>query len=72
MDSKTYLNIKQKIENPLWKILPNGTIEEPKYIHNWEAYIPTEYKMDWNNLYTEFKMGMYVIAEIRADSEEWD
>lgn len=49
-----YKKNKEKIENPLWEII-DGKLIETKYIHNFEAYIPNEFKFGWNDLSNETK-----------------
>ena len=68
--TNVYLENQERIENPLWQVI-NGELLETKYIHDFERYIPVEFKFGWNDLTKETKASLFMIANEAAENEEW-
>jgi len=66
-----YLKNQDRIENPLWEIV-DGELQEPKYVYDFERYIPEEFKYRWNSLTNGTKTALFLVANKAAENEVWD
>ena len=76
--ANAYLQNQDRIENPLWQIVDGKLREKSKFIriicrdHEYERYIPEEFKYGWNDLTKETKTALFIVANEAAENEEWD
>jgi len=63
---KLYSIYKENIEyidDPTWG---------KKHVHDFERYIPDEWREVWDDLSWEIRTAMYISAQEAADMEVWD
>jgi len=67
--ANVYLENQERIENPLWQIV-DAELRETKYVHDFERYIPKEFKYGWNDLTNETKTALFMVANEAAENED--
>ena len=45
--------------------------KEHNHVHNWKNYIPQKIKENWFRFGREARFAFFLMAEKRADSEDW-
>jgi|LakMenEpi03Aug12_release.lakeMendotaPanAssembly.Ray.scaffolds.fasta_scaffold4876919_1 hypothetical protein len=52
--------------------IDNPKFEEAGKVCDWRNYVPYDWQKNWNELTTRERQIIAVMAQMRADNEEWD
>lgn len=73
MISKTLIyNNNVLIGGPDEQMLQDERFEGLRKVHDWRNYAPEQYIRDWQNLTARERKIIFIMAEARANAEEWE
>jgi len=56
----------------IFDIFFNPEFEKKSRVHDWRNYIDTYFQERWHSLPIETRLILFINAERRADSEQWE
>jgi hypothetical protein len=52
--------------------IDNPKFEEKTKVHDWRNYVPYDWHKNWNEFTERERKIIVIMAEMQADSENWD